>query len=75
MSFAEDRVYVKVLKALGNIVEIDITTGLSANAYTVVTGGDLQDGDELLINLPDVGDDVMDQFNSGPGSRMFGGGN
>lgn len=73
--FDEDRVYVKVLKALGNIVEVDITTGLSANAYTVVTGGDLQDGDELLINLPDVGDDVMDQFNSGPGSRMFGGGN
>ena len=71
--FEDDRVYVKVVNALGNVKEVDVETGLSANSYTEIISDDLEDGDELLLNLPDVGDDVFEQFSGGPGSRMFGG--
>ena len=70
--FDEDRVYVKVLGALGNVKEVDIETGLSANSFTVATSGDLKDGDELVLNLPDVTNDLQEQFGGGP--MMFGGG-
>ncbi|MEE4194781.1 MAG: efflux RND transporter periplasmic adaptor subunit [Anaerolineae bacterium] len=70
--FDEDRVFVEVLTVLGGIKEVDITTGLSANSLSEVLSGDLKEGDELVLNLPDVNDNIFDTFEGGPPRGFFG---
>lgn len=70
--FDEDRIYVKVLTALGGIKDVDIVTGLSANSLSEIVSGDLENGDELVLNLPDVDDNIFDTFEGGPPRGIFG---
>ena len=66
--FEEERVYVVVVNpVLRTTREVEVVTGISANAYTVVLEGNLKEGDELLLNLPETNDFVRDQFNNAPG--------
>ena len=74
LKFKEDGVYVSVVKAFG-VDDIKIETGVSAGSFTEVVSGDLEDGDELLLNLPDTIDSLFEVMAEGPGSgsRFFGG--
>ncbi|MCD6475115.1 MAG: efflux RND transporter periplasmic adaptor subunit [Anaerolineaceae bacterium] len=74
LKFEEDGVYVSIVKAF-SVEDIKIETGASAGSFTEVVSGDLKDGDELLLNLPDTTDGVREVMGEGgrPGGMFFGG--
>jgi HlyD family secretion protein len=71
--FNEDgTVHVNVVNALGGVRDVTIEIGKTANSYTEVLSGDVKDGDELLLNLPDVTDGVREMMMQSPaGQRGF----
>ena len=74
LKYEEDGTYVTVVKTLG-VEDVKVETGDSAGSFTVITAGDLKDGDELLLNLPDTVDGVFAAMADQQGGRpsFFGG--
>ena len=74
LKFEEDGIYVTIVKGFG-VEDVKIETGVSAGSFTEVVSGELKDGDELLLNLPDTTDGVLEAMGDGPpGGGMFFGG-
>jgi len=72
LNFDETGSYVTVVRALG-VENVAVETGKSVGSFTEITAGDLKDGDEILLNLPDGGSDLFSAMMGGGPAALFGG--